>query len=167
MTFVTSHIVLQHPILSASKNVQILTLLEFDKIRRVSYILRDDSNGEIRFVIRDLKNFRFLPKWPFYPFFENWNFLGTYNNKGDGPILYQQETEEWSWEQRFRDIQQEISHMKEAVKGRAPVSIDALVQKTESPFTAGVLCKTRENSNFLKKGKMVISVKIRIFLDFG
>ena len=25
------------------------------------------------------------------------------------------------------------------------------------------LCKTRENSNFLKKGKMVISVKIRNF----
>ena len=29
--------------------------------------------------------------------------------------------------------------MKEAVKGRAPVSMDALVQQTESPFTAGVL----------------------------
>ena len=30
--------------------------------------------------------------------------------------------EERSWEQSFRDIQQEISHMKVAVKGRAPVS---------------------------------------------
>ena len=29
----------------------------------------------------------------------------------------------------------------------------------------GLGCKTRENSNFLKKGKMVISVKIRNFLD--
>ena len=29
--------------------------------------------------------------------------------------------------------------MKEAPKGRAPVSMDALVQQTESPFTAGVL----------------------------
>ena len=29
--------------------------------------------------------------------------------------------------------------MKEAVKGRAPVSMDALVQQTESPFTAGLL----------------------------
>ena len=29
--------------------------------------------------------------------------------------------------------------MKEAVKGRAPVSMDTLVQQTESPFTAGVL----------------------------
>ena len=39
------------------------------------------------------------------------------NNKGDGPILYQQETEELSWEQRFKDIQQELNHMKESVKG--------------------------------------------------
>ena len=29
--------------------------------------------------------------------------------------------------------------MKEVVKGRAPVSMDSLVQQTESPFTAGVL----------------------------
>ena len=29
--------------------------------------------------------------------------------------------------------------MKKAVKGRAPVSMDALVQQTESPFTVGVL----------------------------
>ena len=61
------------------------------------------------------------------------------DNRGDGPIPYQQETGERSWEQRFREIQQELSHMKEAVKGRAPVSMDALVQQTESPFTAEVL----------------------------
>ena len=47
--------------------------------------------------------------------------------------------EERSWERRFRDIQQEISHMKEAVNGRAPSSMDALVQQIESSFTAGVL----------------------------
>ena len=29
--------------------------------------------------------------------------------------------------------------MKEAVKGRAPVSMEAMVQQTESPFIAGVL----------------------------
>ena len=29
--------------------------------------------------------------------------------------------------------------MKEVVKGRTPVSMDALVQQIESPFTAGVL----------------------------
>ena len=61
------------------------------------------------------------------------------NNKGDGPTPYQQETGEQSWEQRFRDIQPELSHMKEAVKGRAPVSMDTLVQQIESPFIAGVL----------------------------
>ena len=47
--------------------------------------------------------------------------------------------EERSWEQRFRDIQQEISNMKVVVRGRAPVSMDALVQQTESPFIVGVL----------------------------
>ena len=46
---------------------------------------------------------------------------------------------ERSWEQRFRDIQQEISHIKVVVKGRTPVSMDALVQQTKSPFTVGVL----------------------------
>ena len=61
------------------------------------------------------------------------------NNEGDEPILYQQETEERSWEQRFMDIQQELSHMKETANGQAPVSMDALVQQTESPFTTGVL----------------------------
>ena len=61
------------------------------------------------------------------------------NNRGNGPTLHQQEIGERSWEQRFRDIQQELSHMKETVKGRAPVSMDALVQQTESPFTDGVL----------------------------
>ena len=39
------------------------------------------------------------------------------NNRGNGPILYQSEIGERSWEQRFRDIQQELNHMKETVKG--------------------------------------------------
>ena len=46
---------------------------------------------------------------------------------------------ERSWEQRFKGIQQELSHMKEVVKGRALNSMDALVQQTESPFTIEVL----------------------------
>ena len=41
---------------------------------------------------------------------------------------------ERSWEQRFKGIQQELS-----VKGRAPNSMDTLVQQTESLFTAEVL----------------------------
>ena len=74
MTFVTSHIVLQHPILSALKNVQISTLSEFDKIRRVSYISRDDSNGEIRFVIQDLKKFQIFTEMTILPFFRKLEF---------------------------------------------------------------------------------------------
>ena len=61
------------------------------------------------------------------------------NNKNNEPVPHQQGMEERSWEQRFRGIQQELSHMKEAVKGQAPVSLDALVQQTESPFMARVL----------------------------
>ena len=42
---------------------------------------------------------------------------------------------EQTWEQRFRDLQQELSHVKEVVKGRTPDTMDTLVQQTESPFT--------------------------------
>ena len=51
----------------------------------------------------------------------------------------QQGIGERSWEQRFKGLQQELSRMKEVVKGRAPDSMDTLVQQTESPFTAEVL----------------------------
>ena len=61
------------------------------------------------------------------------------NDRDNEPTPYRQGMGRQSWEQRFRDIQQELSHMKEAVKGRAPVSMDALVQQTESPFIARVL----------------------------
>ena len=47
--------------------------------------------------------------------------------------------EEQSWEQRFRNLQQELSRVKEVVKGWAPDTMDTLVQQTESPFTAEVL----------------------------
>ena len=47
--------------------------------------------------------------------------------------------EEHSWEQRFRSLQQELDRVKEVVKGRAPDTMDTLVQQTESPFTAEVL----------------------------
>ena len=65
----------------------------------------------------------------------------TSHTREDDPHqpLGEDRNEERSWEQRFRNIQQEISHMKVAVKGQTPVSMDALVQQTESPFTAGVL----------------------------
>ena len=71
--------------------------------------------------------------------------------KGHGPPLAPAEeenealhhpqpgAEEQSWEQRFRNLQQELSRVKEVVKGRAPDTMDTLVQQTESPFTAEVL----------------------------
>ena len=47
--------------------------------------------------------------------------------------------EEQSWEQRFKSLQQELSCVKEVVKGRAPNTMDTLVQQTKSPFTVEVL----------------------------
>ena len=51
----------------------------------------------------------------------------------------QQGTREQSWEQRFKSLQQELSRVKEVVRGRAPDTMDTLVQQTKSPFTAKVL----------------------------
>ena len=51
----------------------------------------------------------------------------------------QQGAGELSWEQRFKSLQQELSRVKEVVRGRAPDTMDTLVQQTESPFTAEVL----------------------------
>ena len=51
----------------------------------------------------------------------------------------QQGTEEQSWEQRFKSLQQELIRVKEVVRGRAPDTMDTLVQQTESSFTAEVL----------------------------
>ena len=44
-----------------------------------------------------------------------------------------------SWEQRFKSLQQELSRVKEFVRGRALDTMDTLVQQTESPFIAEVL----------------------------
>ena len=63
------------------KKCEIPTVSEFEKIRQGSYILQDDSNGEVRFTIQDLEKFQIFPlKFPFYLFFssENLNFLGFY-----------------------------------------------------------------------------------------
>ena len=51
----------------------------------------------------------------------------------------QQGAGEQSWEQRFKSLQQELSCVKEVVRGRAPDTMDTFVQQTESPFTAEVL----------------------------
>ena len=46
---------------------------------------------------------------------------------------------ERSWEQRFKSLQQELSRVREVVRGRAPDTMDTLVQQTESPYTTEVL----------------------------
>ena len=58
----------------SSKNVQIPTISEFDEIRLGSYILREDSNGEVRFVIRDLEKFRIFTEITILPFFRKLEF---------------------------------------------------------------------------------------------
>ena len=61
------------------------------------------------------------------------------NIGNEEPTPHQQEMGERSWEQKFKGIQQELSHIKEVVKGQTPDSMYTLVQQTESPFTAEVL----------------------------
>ena len=51
----------------------------------------------------------------------------------------QQGAGDQSWEQRFKSLQQELSRVKEMVRGRAPDTMDTLVQQTESPYIAEVL----------------------------
>ena len=46
---------------------------------------------------------------------------------------------EQSCEQRFKSLQQELSRVREVVRGRAPDTMDTLVQQTKSPYTAEVL----------------------------
>ena len=51
----------------------------------------------------------------------------------------QQGAGEQSWEHSFKSLQQELIRVKEVVRGRAPDTMDTLVQQTESPFTTEVL----------------------------
>ena len=51
----------------------------------------------------------------------------------------QQGAGELSWEQRFKNLQQELNRVKEVVRRRAPDTMDTLVRQIESPFTAEVL----------------------------
>ena len=56
----------------------------------------------------------------------------------------QQGAGELTWEQRFKNLQQELSRVKEMVRGRAPDTMDILVQQTESPFTASSSSKIQD-----------------------
>ena len=59
--------------------------------------------------------------------------------ENEGPHHAPPRVEEQTWEQRFRSLQQELSRVKEVIKGRAPDAMDTLMQQTVSPFTAEVL----------------------------
>ena len=89
VTFVESKIVLRYPNRVASKNMLTPTVSEFDEILRASYISRDDSNGEIRFVIRDPenklwifnRNYNFVTEITILPFFQKFKFLGSFKDE--------------------------------------------------------------------------------------
>ena len=67
--------------------------------------------------------------------------------------LEEDRNEERSWEQRFRDIQQEISHIKVAVKGRAPEQRSiSTVKKPSCPSKEALLLK-RKGAGATKKEK--------------
>ena len=53
---------------------EISIVSEFDEIRRGSYISQDDSNSEVRFVIRDLEKFLILTEITILPFFKKLEF---------------------------------------------------------------------------------------------
>ena len=89
VTFVESKIVLRHLNRDASKNGPTSTVSEFDEILRASYISRDDSNGEIRFIIQDPenklwifnRNYNFVTEITILPFFQKFKFLGSYKDE--------------------------------------------------------------------------------------
>ena len=59
--------------------------------------------------------------------------------ENEEPLHAPPRAEKQTWEQRFRSLQQELSRVKEVIKGRTPDAMDTLMQQTESPFTAEVL----------------------------
>ena len=61
----------------------------------------------------------------------------------------QQGAGEQSWEQRFKSLQQELSRVKELVRGRAPDTMDTLVQQTEPRSSGGPPAKTIKLRRFI------------------
>ena len=72
----------------------------------------------------------------------------------------QQGTGEQSWEQGFKSLQQELSCVKEVVRGRAPDTMDTLVQQTESPFTAECFTSLFQQNSGCHKWKHLMVSKI-------
>ena len=61
----------------------------------------------------------------------------------------QQGAREQSWEQRFKSLQQELSRVKEVVRGRAPDTMDTLVKQTEPRSLGGPPTKTIKLRRFI------------------
>ena len=72
------------------KKCEIPTVLEFDEIRYGSEISRDDSNGEVHFVIQDLENFWILTEITVLLFFGKFEFSRVLQTWFNQPCLYQQ-----------------------------------------------------------------------------
>ena len=92
--FVAPKIVLRHPKRDASKNMPTPTVSENYEILRANSISRDNSNGTIRFIIRDLenklrifnRNYNFVIKITIFPLFQKLEFLGFYIPSWDPPF---------------------------------------------------------------------------------
>lgn len=45
------------------------------------------------------------------------------------------------WEQKMEDVRREMATIKEAIKGKAPTTIDELIQRMDYPFTLEVMAR--------------------------
>ena len=66
-----------HPMFVSLKNMQIPNVSEFNENRRGSYISRDDSNGKVHLVTRDLEKFWIFTEIMILPFLRKLDFLGV------------------------------------------------------------------------------------------
>ena len=62
------------PDIGCLKKHEIMTVSEFDKIQRGDKVSRDNSNGEVRFIIQDLEKFQILIEITILPFFIKFEF---------------------------------------------------------------------------------------------
>ena len=86
VTFVTSNVVLQHPILGVWKNVQISTVSKFDVVARFYEMIptvKSVFSSEIHRI-----NFGFLTEITILPFLRKLDFLGSYSINGFNPQIH-------------------------------------------------------------------------------
>ena len=74
----------------------------------------------------------------------------------------QQGAGEQSWEHRFKSLQQELNRVKEVVRGRAPDTMDTLVQQTEPRSSGRHPAKTIKLRRFISRRFQLHTRKGRI-----